>query len=292
MQIVFHLGAHCTDDDLLIGCLLENAELLARHRILVPPPESYRSLIRDTIWNLRGQLADADMQDALLDTILEDGDGDLVVFSSENFIIRPRGVLEKGPYYGMMEKKAGWLRNLFPDFEIEFCIGLRDPATHVPALYDRQKNSGEFSDWSAKIDMNSLSWLRVITDLRKGAPDARITVWCNEDTPLIWPEVLRAMAGHPETVQLEKDDNLLATIMSEEGLRRMRTYLATRPPRTVTQRRRIVTAFLNKFALDEAMEDEVELPGWTEQIMDVLSERYEGDIDRIEKLPGVRVILP
>lgn len=292
MQIVFHLGAHCTDDDLLIGCLRQNADLLAQHRILIPATETYRGLIRDTIWKLRGQLADADMQDALLDTILEDADGDRVVFSSENFVIRPRGVLEKGPYYGMMEQKAGWLRNLFPDFEVEFCIGLRDPATHVPALYDRQKNSGAFGDWSSKIDMNSLSWRRVITDLQKGAPDSRISVWCNEDTPLIWPEVLRAIAGHPEDVKLENDDNLLATILSDEGLRRMRTYLTTRPPRTITQRRRVVTAFLNKFALDEAMEDEVELPGWTEQIMDVLSERYEADIDSVANMPGINVILP
>ena len=49
MRIVFHLGAHCTDDERLIRCLLKNRGLLAAQGIIVPGPAHYRSLIRTLV---------------------------------------------------------------------------------------------------------------------------------------------------------------------------------------------------------------------------------------------------
>ena len=40
MQIVFHLGAHCTDDGLLIRSILKNRAKLAAEGIGVPGPKS------------------------------------------------------------------------------------------------------------------------------------------------------------------------------------------------------------------------------------------------------------
>lgn len=292
MQIAYHIGAHFTDEDLLLKCLLKNADLLSKHEILVPKPEAYRNVLRDTLIALRGNLASEEMQDVVLDTILGEAEGERVVFSYESFICGAPQIFFEGKYYGKMGMKAQWLRNLFPDFEVEFSIGLRDPATHIPTLFQRQNGQRDFVQWRDQIDMNSLSWLRVLTELRQAVPDAPITVWCNEDTPLIWPEVLQGVSDHPLELSLEQDDALLATIMSDEGMRRMRSYLESHPPRSVDQRRRVVTAFLDKFAQEDAMEDEIDLPGWTEHIMDILSERYEADIDAIAALPGTRVILP
>ncbi len=292
MQIVFHIGAHYTDEDLLLKSLLQNTKTLSKHDILVPKPDSYRGVLRDTLVSLRGKPATEEMQDVVLDTILGDAEGDRIVFSYESFICGAPQIFHEGKYYGKMGMKAQWLRNLFTDFEVEFCIGLRDPATHIPTMFHRHQGENDFTAWRQRIDMNSLSWKRVLVELGQAVPDAPITAWCNEDTPLIWPEVLQSVCDHPLELKLKGDDALLKTIMSAEGMTRMQTYMESHPPRSVQQRRRIVTAFLDKFALEEEMEDEIDLPGWSAKIMDILSARYEQDIDAIASMPNVRAILP
>ena len=46
MQIAFHIGAHCTDEDRLLKSILKNAQMLSQLGIVVPGPGKYRSLIR------------------------------------------------------------------------------------------------------------------------------------------------------------------------------------------------------------------------------------------------------
>ena len=123
-------------------------------------------------------------------------------------------------------------------------------------------------------------------------PGVPLTIWCDEDTPLVWPEVLRAVSGLPEDAVLEGEQDLLASLMSGEGLTRMNSYLESHPPGTILQRRKIVSAFLDKFALPERIEVEVELPGWTEQIVDELTQSYDEDVYRIAHMDGVSFIAP
>ncbi len=59
---------------------------------------------------------------------------------------------------------------------------------------------------------------------------------------------------------------------------------------TEMQRRRVMTAFLDKFALEEQIEEELELPGWNNALVDDLTEAYDEDVFRIERIPGVQVI--
>ena len=80
--------------------------------------------------------------------------------------------------------------------------------------------------------------------------------------------------------------------MAPEGLTRLQGYLANHPPGSVAQRRKIVTAFLEKFALPERLEAEVEMPGWTQEVVDALSQLYAQDVARIAQMPGVRFIAP
>ncbi|HAW47557.1 MAG TPA: hypothetical protein DCX34_10005, partial [Roseovarius sp.] len=69
-----------------------------------------------------------------------------------------------------------------------------------------------------------------------------------EDTPLIWAQVLRAMAGTDESVPLAGEFALLPEIMTKAGHQRFTTYIDSRPGLTDAQKRRVVTAFLDKFA--------------------------------------------
>lgn len=292
MHIVFHIGVHHTDEGLLLRSLRANADALERARILVPDQSKYRTVLSDTLQKLRGNLASQELQDVVLDTILEDSEGDRVVFSSENFPCMPSVIFNDGTLYNRLPKRISWLRNVFPDFDVTIAMGLRDPATLVPEAYSKLRDVPPFRDWLDQIDLSSLSWHRVITDLREVLPETPLLLWCNEDTPLLWPEIVQALTAHPDGMTLEAQDTLLATIMSETGLQRMRAYLAATPPKSPEHRRRVVAAFLDKFAREEAMVDEIDLEGWTEEVMDPLSERYEADVDVITAMPGVRFLLP
>jgi hypothetical protein len=121
-------------------------------------------------------------------------------------------------------------------------------------------------------------------------PEANLTIWCDEDTPLIWPEVLRAVSGHaPGTVQEDKDD-LLVEIMSPEGLDRMRAYLAGNPPASISHRRRILSAFFDKFAMTDKVEMELDLPDWDEAMVEEITERDREDIARLRGMSDVTFI--
>jgi len=58
------------------------------------------------------------------------------------------------------------------------------------------------------------------------------------------------------------------------------------------QRRRIVTAFLEKFGRPEQLSAEVKAPGWTEDLVEQMTEAYLVDVGRIAEMPGVTLIEP
>jgi len=117
-----------------------------------------------------------------------------------------------------------------------------------------------------------------------------MTIWCDEETPLIWPEVLQAVSGHHPGTVLHDHDEVLAMIMSEIGLARMRSYLAEHPPETVAQRRRVSTAFLERFARPDRVEVEIDMPGWTNEVVAEMTHRYLEDVEYIRQIPGVTLI--
>ena len=59
-----------------------------------------------------------------------------------------------------------------------------------------------------------------------------------------------------------------------------------------TQRRRVIAAFWDKFVLEDEIEEELDMPGWTEALVDELTELYDEDMSVIQRLPGVTLIEP
>ena len=292
MHIVFHIGVHHTDEGLLLKSLRSNAEALGTEGILIPEKEAYRSVLGDTLQQLRGAAASEELQDAVLDAILEDAEGNRVFFTNDNFSCMHAAVFSGGRLYERLAKRSAWLRNVFPDFDVSIAMSLRDPASLVPEVYKRLKDAPAFPEWMNGLNLGAMSWLQVILELREALPDTPFILWCNEDTPLIWPEIVQAVTAHPEGMTLKDQDILLEQIMSEAGLGRMRSYLSSKPPRSIEQRRRIITAFLDKFAKPDAMEEEIDLEGWSEEIMDAISQQYETEVDEIAQMPVVQFILP
>jgi hypothetical protein len=290
MRIVYHLGAHCTDEERLLRCLLKNRGVLAAQGILVPGPARYRTLLRETLAALKGEPATQDTQAMVLDQIMDEDHGERLVLSSENFLAYPQWVLRGALYPGAGERVRA-LTRLFPDISCEFHLAIRNPATFLPALFQKQKDRS-YDDFIGDADPLQIRWSDLILRIRALNPDAPLTVWCDEDTPLLWPEVLRTVAGSAPDVALTGAEDFLATLMSPEGMARLRRYLSEHPPVNDAQYRRVVTAFLGKFALPDRIEMELDLPGWTEDYAARLGTLYDADVARIAAMPDVRLLLP
>lgn len=291
MDISIHLGAHDTDDDQILKTLLRNKGLLAKEGIVVPGPGRYRPIMRETLKALRGAVATPEIEEVVLDSAMDVDQAERLVLSSENFICVPQRVLTEGVLYPNAAEKTMWLRNVFPRHDVEFFLALRDPATFIPANLRRQ-NGMEASDFLDHFDPMAQRWSDVVARIRSTNPGVPITVWCNEDSPLIWPEILRAVSDHDPFLELAGVNDILDGLMSDEGSRRMAEFLKSKPPANEAQRRRIVAAFVEKFGLDDALEEELDLPGWTDDYVDALTAQYEEDLFEIQRIPGVTVLMP
>ena len=290
MRIVYHLGAHVTDEERLLKCLLKNRDLLAGHGVVVPGPKRYRNLLRDTAIELKGASASRDTQALILDQIMEEDVANRLILSWDSFLSLPPWAVKERLYPAAGERVRAFSQ-IFPEIEAEFFLALRNPATFLPSLL-RLLPGKTYAEFIGATDLFDLNWSDVVERILADNPGVPLTIWCDEDTPLIWPEVLRAVADMPEDCALEGEQDLLASLMSGEGLSRMQSYLESHPPATVLQRRKIVSAFLDKFALPDRIEQEVDLPGWTESLVDELTQAYEADVQRIQAMAEVDFIAP
>ncbi|MFN3146065.1 MAG: hypothetical protein ACE368_12835 [Paracoccaceae bacterium] len=290
MRIAYHIGAHCTDDNLLVASLLKNRDALAERSVFVPANHIYRAVIRDVLLQLRGQPANEETQDFVLSEIMGDREADRLVLSFDHFLCGPAKVLGEGMLYPTAAERSAWLTNIFPDDPCEIFFAIRDPATFLPALYQKVADKMSVGEFLQGIDPLALRWTEVVERIRDANPECPLTVWCNEDTPLIWPAVLREVADVDQLVPMEGGYDVIQTIMSSEGFKRMQTYIETHPPQTEVQHRRVMAAFLDKFALEDELDVEIDLPGWTDEMVEELSARYEEDVYDIERMSGVTLI--
>ena len=288
MRIIYHLGAHCTDEDRLVRCLLKNRAVLAEQGIIVPSPTRYRQVLRDTAVQLRGKPASDETQAMLLDQILDHSEAERLILSWDSFMSFPAWATH-GSLYAYAGERIRAFTMIFPDYEAEFHLALRNPATFLPALRSKVlAKRGE--DILPSVDPFALFWSDAVRGILNQNPGIPLTVWCDEDTPLIWPEVLQSVSGHAPGTELVDTDAVLAMIMSNIGMGRMTAYCAEHPPVSVAQRRRVVTAFLEKFARNDQVEQEIDLPGWTDETVSTMTHAYLADVERIRQMPGVTLI--
>ena len=80
--------------------------------------------------------------------------------------------------------------------------------------------------------------------------------------------------------------------MTQEGMKRFRAYLAEHPVMTEMQKRRVISAFLDKFAKEDEIEEEIATPGWSPHLLADMTEAYEEDLYHLERIPGVNFLSP
>lgn len=289
MQLLFHIGAHCTGQDRLIRSLLKNRDILAHSGVAVPGPGRYRRTLSDVTQKLRGAPASAETQDVILDAVLDIDAPKRIVLSYENFVCTPDDVLQGHMLYGDIGKSA-WLPAAIPAGVPEFALTLRNVATFLPALTEAQDDTSITEAALAATDPLELSWFETVHGLREANPEAPILVWCDEDAPLLWPQIMRAVADVDATVPLTGATDLVRTLLTDEGVEVMIDELAD--TRDEAEQMNILTALIDEYAKEGEIEQEISLPGWTQTLIDDLTDAYDSDLERIAKIPGVTVLTP
>lgn len=291
MQIALHAGAHATDEDRLITCLRNNHAHLSQSGVGVPSPSSYRKLLRDILNRAQDTGLGPDARDLVLDAIGDTGGVDRLVLSNAGFFGTQRMAVAETDLYPAAEARLGLFRQIFAGDEVALFLGLRNPAMFLPALLDSTPFAS-VADLMRDGNPDHVRWSHLIARIRAAFPEMPITVWCNEDTPVIWARLVRAIAGVDASVRIDGEFSLLSEIMTQPGFQRFQDYLAAHPGMTEAQKQRVITAFLERFADTNAIEEEVDVAGWDAQVIDRLTEIYDADLEAIDAIEDVQVITP
>lgn len=291
MQIVLHAGAHFTDEERLLKSLLKNKSVLTTQGVAVPGPGKYRALIRDTLLAMRTDPPAADAREVLIDAILDDETADRMILSNANFFCAPRGAIRNSQLYPNAMMRLAQLQKIFRGDQIELFIGMRNPVSFLPAVFERSPKE-TFEEFIKGTDPAAVRWSDMLAGISEALPDVSMTVWCNEDTPLIWEQIIREMAGVSPNFEVDGAFDLIADIMTPEGLSRLRSYLGEKSGLTEVQKRRIVSAFLEKYAIEDQIEEELDVPGITEDMVDHISDLYDEDMLEVARVPGVTFLGP
>ena len=291
MQVIIHAGAHKTDEERLLKCLHKNTPMLGKAGVDVPPPRSYRKLFRDTLHAAKDVGLSLEAREVILDAVTTIEQPERLILSNAGFFGTPKMAVSAGRFYSAADIRMPVINEIFADDEVELFFALRNPASFLPAVF-KDSRVNTFADFTHGADPRAMRWSEMFKRLRQALPRMGITVWCNEDTPLIWGEVIREMAGLDPTTPFDGEYMLLQEIMSKPGLQRFESYLEQNPGMSEMQKRRVIAAFLDKFAYEDEIEEEFDLPGWTEELIDDLTEAYDDDLYEIERIPGVTLITP
>lgn len=291
MQIAFHIGAHCTDEDRLLKSVLKNANTLLGQGVAVPGPGKYRALIRETIQKLDGATPPPETRDILLDAICENDGIDRIVMSNDNFICVPNRVFLHSVFYGLAESKVRGLHRLFPDDDIELFFALRNPATFLQDVFKRSKATS-VGAYLGMLHPEELRWADVVRRIKQAAPDTPLTVWCNEDSPLLWDQLIRLISDISDETELTGGLDRLESIITTEGMTLLTDQLRKARPSSDAARHDMIADIWETHAIPDQIEDEIDMQELDPALVVEMTRSYETDIAQIAEMPGVTLLMP
>lgn len=292
MDVAIHLGFHCTDEERLTRCLLRNAAVLDAQGIAVPPPQSYRPVMKEAMVAVRAAGEPGGEVALRLAQALDATPGKRrLVLSHPNLICFPGRAISRDGFYAMAPRKIATLAGVMGGTLAEIHLALRNPATLVPALIEQVADT-DYATLMCGLPPLGLSWAEVIEGIRAELPDLPMVIWCNEDLPLIWPELLRRLAGVPPETPMEGDEEMLGALLTPVGMATLAAYLKSQGPVSIQDRRRLTTALLERYAQPGQLEVELDLPGWTPALVEEITDAYYSDVTRIAEIDGVEFLAP
>ncbi|MBQ4824704.1 hypothetical protein J4729_09130 [Leisingera sp. HS039] len=286
ITLAFHVGAPNTDNGQLTWSLRKDAQRLLAQGVMIRRPGTYMAALNQMLRKQNQDTVTEQERAALLDGMVKDQSVSRIILTNSGFLGVPGWMLNGGRLYRNAGSNTAALRTVFPGNPCEFFLGLRNPATLIGPVFKSQSNR-TWEQFAAGTDFLNLRWSDVVADIQDSNPGCRITVWCNEETPVIWPNILGQVTGLGDGFRFDGELDITRGIISEAGYERLEAYLANRPGLSEDQRERVRALFLSYFHSEEAVEEEIDLPGWSQPLVDEMSESYQADAELIRRMTGV-----
>lgn len=293
MQVAFHVGVLGTDNDKVVRCLSANASVLRDAHIELSPNSLNEPILSEALNALKGGVASPQMEEVVHDALVERDDTRRLVVSRGTLQGLPRRALEGGGLLMRAPVQLRALADVVPSAEVEFFVALKNPATYAPNMLQRATRSSVAL--AESLNPAELRWAPAIRRILDKIGGRRLVVWCNEDTPLIFPDVVRRIAGlDPDTVLVE-DNPVADALLTDEGRGRLAQLLGEIGPGEIAARRGATAAVLAEYHDPAALQVRIEgIEGlnWDQATLDAMTEDYDADVAEIAALPGIEFIHP
>ena len=291
MQVAIHAGVAFTDEGRVLNSLKKNQSTLAANGVAFFGPRRYKTTFKPVFDGWETDPNDVTLHQNLKNILAAGSEIERVIFSSESFVGELGATLLEGQLYPLAGQRMALLDEIYHDHEIELFLGLCNPGSFIPKLLMALPEKAR-ADIIKNTDLSCLSWIGMLEDIRDLAPNIQITLWSNEDSPFIWGDVVRAVAGLSEGSVLVDERDLLLSLLDETGQNKFQALTDQDPQLSRASLHDNMARIFEDHGQPERIEEELDLPGWSNEIVDAFSELYEQDIDRLGEMPGVRVFKP
>lgn len=288
ISIAFHIGGPEPETNDLLRLLRKSASELNDRGVMVRRPVKYLGGISELIEMQAADTLTPEDQEAFIASNTKGKDVTRLVMSDPNFLGTGLDVLDVGNAKVSPGQKVLALKQALGVRTCEIFIGICHPASLLSTEFREQH--GDWDSFVANIQLSMLRWSFVVQDILERAPDTPVHVWCVEDMTPALPKLFRAITGLDDTLALYGQLETLKEILPSEAYDSLKSFLAERPNLTEAQRREVCTSFYARFVPEEDTPVEIDLPGCTQDQMDILLSNYEKDVEALRKMPGVTFI--
>lgn len=292
MQINLHIGVHFTGAPRLHKAVLTNARVYKRNGTIASQVADFRAPIDETLKTLAGLPATREESRALIDQIVDGKQAERAILIDADRCAPPRRIFGQTGFYPDLGKQIRTLSELFCDADLRISLALLNPATFVGHALTKARTKRQAERFIETVDPSEISWLETISRVRETCPAIPLTLWADEDAPVIGGQILRHLGGLSEQTEIRAEIMMLQAALTEEGAARLRAYTAKFPAKNRAAFERIAMAFLDKYENVQTVGPEDGIGQWTDDALEEIAAGYEDDIAELSTRDGITFLQP
>ncbi len=278
-RTVLHIGAHKTATTYLQKKLAINMELLDKHGIYYLPLEILRR-------NFTSMLQDKPSNEVAAKLVAAAKTGDVIV-SDENIAGVPGDLVRSGAYYPQISERLALASEILGNDRPEIFMAMREYSSFAVSMYCeyiRHRDFLPFDEYFEIYKASGFSWRKVISDIRKGVPGAKIVLWDFSRFSKIENKIFAEMTGLDPALLTEPEGPVRESF-SEMTMLALNTLNGVIEPHLI---RRAVQGLARAYPRGDEFKGYSPLPLDTAE---ALKAAYRADLEKIRvEHPDIRMI--
>jgi hypothetical protein len=280
-----HFGVPYFFGDQLIRTLRTSQEKYPEDDVFVPDPDSYRQVLgRKAAGELGGTLLP--MEEEHLVKALKPEVKNLIL-SFNALFGGPATLIKQGALYPMAVERLSSALKLFPNKDPRLTLTVANPGVMISSLISEGHIKTSSPEQAAC--MRPL-WYDLVESLSEAFPDMPITIAPMEDSHVTWPILLHKIQDLPEDRGAAGSLAMAMNILTPHGREVLTESVNATPLTQIGQLIALIEMAVNTYCDPKCLEKEIDLPGWTQEVIDDFDVLYEQDIDCCADLDNVTVL--